>query len=121
MSQIQTTTSKPTLSFTKTDLDNLSLSFDQGDIATLTAINTLIDYMQELNTHTHTVTDITYEEYGNASSSRSSSYTATTGAPNNSSTVSNKSQGDLIDDYEIDQLVNAINTLNSHYHSINDQ
>ena len=33
MAQIQTTTSTPSVSFTKSDLDNLSNLFDQGDVA----------------------------------------------------------------------------------------
>jgi hypothetical protein len=119
MAQIQTTTSTPSVSFTKSDLDNLSNSFDQGDVATLSVINTLIGYMEQLNAHTHTVTDITYEAYG--ISSGSTSYTATTGTPSTSSSVSSKATGDLIDDSEIDQLVAAINALASHYHVINDQ
>ena len=143
MAQIQTTTSTPSVSFTKSDLDNLSNSFDQGDVAVTgkcsdpsylhktdcladpsntwekAGIAVLIDYMNELNAHTHTVTDITYEAYG--ISSGSTSYTATTGTPSTSTSVSSKATGDLIDDSEIDQLVAAINALASHYHVINDQ
>jgi len=130
MAQVLTSTSTPSVSFTKSDLDNLANSFDQGDIATATVYNTLVGYMNELAAHKHTVTDKTYEATGNTNAYPTGSINNTTGVPSTSSTVATvigpptppavTPVASTIDDYNIDQFVTAINHLSSHYHSIND-
>lgn len=107
------------ISYSTANIDSLLNSFDAGDIITRSAIQTLLDYYDDITDHNHTVVDlINNKTFGNTGSS--SSTTDTVDAASLNSVPTDPGTGSTVTASKHNEIRNAINSLRGHVHSWTD-
>lgn len=107
------------ITYSTAQIDTLLTSFEAGDIITKAAVDTLLDYYNDITDHNHTVVDLAASKtFGNTGSGSSAtdtvdpaSLTATPADPSTNSTITAGKHNDIRA---------AVNSLRGHVHSWTD-
>lgn len=126
MATVTQTTTAPAYNGYTTDsmrsyIDSLIAAIQPGMVVQASHYNSLVTLVNALISHTHTVTDVGYVAYGNKAAHGSTSYTTATGPLYGAvayQTAVNSSE--VITSTKVNQLIQVLNTLRTHYHAISD-
>lgn len=107
------------ITYSTAEIDTLLASFEAGDIITKAAVDTLLDYYNDITDHNHTVADlINSKTFGNTGSG--SSTTDTVDAASLTSTPADPGTNSTVTASKHNELRNAVNSLRGHVHSWTD-
>jgi len=115
----ETSSNSNGISYSTADIDTLLASFESGDIITRSAIQTLLDYYDDITDHNHTLTDlINSKTFGNTGSG--SSTTDTVDAAALTATPADPGVGSTVTASTHNTIRNAVNSLRGHVHNWED-
>jgi len=115
----ETSSNAGNISYSTADIDTLLNSFDAGDLITRSAVQTLLDYYDDITDHNHTVVDlINSKTFGNTGSS--SQTTDTVDAASLTSTPADPGVNSTVTASIHNTIRNAVNSLRGHVHNWED-
>ena len=110
------------ISYTTAQIDTLLTSFEEGDIITKAAVDTLLNYYADIYDHDHDVTDFAVKDtFGNTAGDQTSS---TTGENTQDAALNaippDPGSASTITASKHNEIRNAVNSLRGHVHVWND-
>ena len=115
----ETSSNAAGITYTTADIDTLLNSFDAGDLITRSAIQTLLDYYDDITDHNHTVVDsVNAKTFGNTGSG--SSTTDTVDAAVLNAVPADPGVSTTVTASKHNEIRNAVNSLRGHVHNWED-